>query len=262
MNDIVRVSDIISVLDEAFPLKSQDDWDNSGLIIGSPEMQVKGVLFSVDITQQCVDEAIENGLNMIVAHHPMLFRGAKRITGSSSEQRIIMSAIKNDIAICAFHTPADKALCGLSSMLAKQIGIEKTDCLVPECESQGYGVVGNLPEKMPVDGFLQMLREKIGCKVVRYNDFSRAIRRVAICTGSGSEFISNAISAKADAYVTADVKYHQFQQPDGRMLIADIGHYESEDLSKKLFFEVVSEKFPKFALRISNASSNAIKYCL
>ena len=266
MPAILTVSDVIGALDAEFPISSQDSWDNSGLLIGNPRQEVTGILFTVDINEQRVEEAMSRGCNMIVAHHPLLFRGTRRVIGDSDEQRTIIQAIRNNVSICAFHTPADLARNGLSYQLGCLIGLNVMSVLSQVGENCGYGVIGEMPNSVSASDFLSIVARKLGCECIRHSDYRSSVKRVAVCTGSGSEFIDAAIQAGADAYVTADIKYHQFQIPEGKMMIVDVGHYESEVLSKKLFLDILSKrlvgKFSKFALCISETCSNAIKYYL
>lgn len=256
------IGDIIEVLEHHFPLNTQDSWDNSGLIIGRRDWEAKGVLLTVDITEERVDEAIEKDCNLIISHHPILFRALRHINMDSDEERLIAKAIKNDIAICAFHTPADKAPNGLSHKIGDMVGLRNMTTLIPDngVDGIGYGVVGSLDHTMNAQEFISHIKKAIGCECVRHNEYNGGISKVAICTGSGSEFVENAMMANADAYITADIKYHQFQQPEGHMMIADIGHYESEEISKKLFFELLTEIFSNFAICISSTCRNVIKY--
>lgn len=257
-----NIGEVVAALEKHFPLNTQDSWDNSGLIIGQRDWAVEGVLLTVDITEERVDEAIEKGCNLIISHHPILFRPLKKINGNSGDERIVAKAIKNDIAICAFHTPADKAKDGLSYQIGKRLGLSRMEILVKDegSDERGYGVVGDMGNGMTASQFVGHIKEKLSCECVRHNECSKEIKRVAICTGSGSEFIDKAMRAGADAYVSADIKYHQFQQPEGKMLIADIGHYESEEISKNLFFEILTEIFSNFAICISGTCRNVINY--
>ena len=366
METRLKIADALSAMDEAFPTATQDDWDNSGLIVGNADDELQGILLTVDITEAVVNEAVARGCNLVIAHHPILFRGAKRIVGANDEQRLIIAAIRNNIALYASHTCCDKSPRGTSTRLAQMIGLHDVAVLVPESKylykivtfvptahaervrdalfsvgaghigaysecsynldghgtfralegthpfvgaigqrhtepevrietivprhrlakalrnlvdahpyeepaydiyplenelaTLGYGAVGNLPEPVSVQQFLSMLKTTFSCGAIRHNEYDKPIRRVAVCTGSGSEFISNALHAQADAYITADMKYHQFAQADGRMLIADIGHYESEALTTQLFLEVLKEKIHKFAPCLITDSTNPIKY--
>ncbi len=262
------VADAIGVIEAAFPLEWQDDWDNSGLIVGDKTAPLRGVLLSLDVTEAVVDEAIERDCNLIIAHHPILFRGLKRLTGQTEEQRVVAKAIKHDISIFAAHTCMDKSPRGTSARLAQMLGL--TDVHILKCEREvqngdeivpvGYGVVGKLPHKMSSTEFLDHLKEKLQLNCVRHSDVVDVVERVAICTGSGSEFISTAKASGAQAYVTADIKYHQFQQVEGAMMIADIGHFESEVICKEIFSELLTEKLHTFAPSLSATSLNPIKY--
>lgn len=263
---MTTISDIISALDDFFPLSTQDEWDNSGLIVGHPQNQVKGILLTVDINEQRVNEAIERGCNMIIAHHPIIFHGLKRLNGQTDEQRTIETAIKHDIALCAFHTPADKSANGLSKEIGNILQLSDIHIFIPDKNNQniGYGIVGTLQQPLQTKEFVALLSKKLKCQCIRHNNYTRNISKIAICTGSGSEFITNALNQKVDAYVTADIKYHQFQQPENQMLLADVGHYESEEICKKLFLNILTERFAekncKFALCMSDTCENVIKY--
>jgi len=262
MSNPYKIGDAVAVLEKHFPLHIQDSWDNSGLIIGCKEWTMTGILLTVDITEERVDEAIDKGCNLIVSHHPILFRPLQHLNYSNDEERLIAKAIKNDIAICAFHTPADKSSDGLSYQIGKKLELSNIKTMVADDSNAeiGYGIVGTLKEVMSSGKFVNHIKSTLGCECIRHNECDINISKVAVCTGSGSEFIKDAMTAQADAYVTADIKYHQFQQPEGRLLIADIGHYESEEISKKLFFELLTENFSNFAICISSTCRNVIKY--
>ena len=360
------IGDAIAALDSVFPLATQDGWDNSGLLVGDPHAELKGVLFAVDITEEAVSEAVAKGHNLIVAHHPLMFRGLKRLTGRNAEQRIVAAAIRHDITLAAFHTPADKHLRGTSGTIGRAIGLKEIAVLAPErdalckvvvfvptshaeavvdamsaagaghignyshCAWQtegdgqfraedgaqpyvgqlgtthhetesrveiicprhlaarvmkaatdahpyeepaiditplanrhqtfGYGVVGNLTKELNAKEFLALLKERIGCDCIRFAGEREAIRRVAICTGSGSELVGDAIGSGADAYVTADMKYHQMSDAAQEIMVADIGHFESESVTKQIFKDIVNEKLPNFAHYETYEGANPIKY--
>lgn len=261
MNNTLRIADAIAAIDSVFPLSTQDDWDNSGLIVGCADNQLTGILLTLDLTLATAKEAHAKGCNLIVAHHPILFRGLKRLTYSTDEQKLIAFAIKHDISLFAAHTCADKNINGTSGKLAQMLDLQDLSILAPDPSNTcGYGIVGEFAKPLSCEAFLQKLKDTFGCKCVRFSGEAPTIKRVAICTGSGSEFIGNALRAGAQAYITADVKYHQFSLPDGKMLIADIGHYESEALCKQLFFDILREKLSNFAPCLSECCSNPIKY--
>ncbi len=255
------INDCINAIEEFFPSVQQDTWDNSGLLIGETHRTLKGVLISVDITEAVINEAIEKKCNLIIAHHPIMFKGVKRLTGTTEEQRIIIKAIKNDIVIYASHTCMDKSAEGTSRTLGLALGLKNMSVLVPDKNSEiGYGIIGELPQSINKETLMDNLKDKFGCPIVRHNDYNGEITSIAICTGSGSEFINHALDKKADAYITGDVKYHQFSQAESRMLIADIGHYESEECTKQIFLDILTKKICNFARYFISENTNLIKY--
>ncbi len=360
------VADVVRALDEAFPFATQDTWDNSGLLVGSPDMNIKGILLTLDQTKDAIRQAIDSDCNVVVSHHPLMFRGLKRLTRQTDEQEIIHTAIKNDIALIAVHTPADKSLQGTSGSIARLLDLENVNILAPEKDclskivtyvptahtkqvfnamteagaghignyshtswqssgtgsymplnganptcgtigslhheiedklesivpnrlvyqvvkkiiavhpyeepaidiiplsntfsTQGYGVVGNLETAIPTNEFLRLVKEKLGVEVIRHTAFDKPIQRIAICTGSGSEFVDIAIANGADAYITADMKYHQMADATGKILVVDIGHFESEIISKNVFENVLRRKLINFARYVTHTESNPIKY--
>lgn len=260
----MTVSDIINALDQEFRFSTQDSWDNSGLIIGDYQANATGAICAVDITEAVVDEAISCGYNVVIAHHPILFRPLKRINNADAEQRLIVKAIKNDINLIAVHTPLDKTpVKGTSATVGSRIGLSDMKILIPEqypFGECGYGVIGVLNKPLSSSDFLTHVAKALNCQTINHNGIEKkSIKTVAICTGSSIEFASKAESQNADAYITADVKYHQMASSE-KMLIMDIGHFESEKVSTDIFLHELQEKFPNFALRISNASENIIKH--
>lgn len=367
MSDMTyTVADAVKALDEVFPLSTQDGWDNSGLLVGDASDPLKGVLLAVDLTEEVVGEAAELGCNLVVAHHPIMFRGLKRLTGATAEQRAVIKAIKLGISLAAFHTPADKSVEGTSGSVARLLGLSGLSVLaaedgalckivtyVPPASSQavadamsaagaghvgnyshcswtgsgmgqyqaqpgahpfagsigklhfeaedrveaictrrlarkvreaivaehpyeepaidvlpllnsdptvGYGVVGELESDLPVADFLEAVKTRLGCQSIRYAGRRHTVRRVAICTGSGAEFIPAAGAAGADAYITADVKYHQMADAAQDVMIVDIGHYESEKITKCVFKGILTRKLANFARYELSREANPIKY--
>ena len=361
------VSDIVSALEEVVPRAYQEDYDNSGLQAGNPAAEVSTALLTVDITDRVVEEAKKIGAGIIISHHPLIFRGIKSITGSNMVERVLINALKSDIAICSVHTNLDQIVGGVSYRMADMIGLQDVKPLVPltgklskivvfvppafteqvrnaifsagagtignydrcsyllsgtgsfragdntvpwigergvdhheteervetivprhlvsrvvralknshpyeevaydiynlenELPGAGMGVVGDLSEKLPVEEFMDLLRNSFDINGLRYGNFTgEKIGRVGMCGGSGAPLIGKALKAGADAYVTADVKYHSFFEGDGAMMIADIGHYESEKCSLKILNEIITKKFPKFAVRFSTINTNPVNY--
>lgn len=361
------VKDITQYLEKIAPLSYQESYDNAGLIVGNPYMTVTGVLVTLDSTEAVVEEAIAKGCNLIVAHHPIVFKGLKKLNGRNYVERTVIKAIKNDIGIYAIHTNLDHVVGGVNWMIAERLGLKnvrilapKSDTLlklvsfVPEEATQkvldalyeagagaignydhcsfrvngtgtfrpndvaqpyigsaqtdeavtenrievlfpahlesrvlnalkkahpyeevafyisalrnqhqevGAGAVGELPNAMTGDAFLTHLKDTMGLQMVRHTALvSDSIQKVAVCGGAGSFLLGDAIGTNADVFVTADYKYHEFFDADGRILICDIGHYESEVYTKELLQRYLSKKFVNFATILSETNTNPVFY--
>ncbi len=364
----MQVKDITSVIESIAPLVYQESYDNCGIQVGDSNMDVTGVLLTLDVTEEVIEEAITRNCNLIVAHHPLLFSGLKKIAGRNYVERIVIKAIKNDITIYAAHTNLDNMLDGVNDKIAEKLGLINKRILAPkpntlsklytyaplniadkvrdamfaagagsignytECsfsvngmgsfrpmanarpaigqaggaretdnevkievlvtkhkerevlaamrsahlyeevayelipisntnQQIGAGIVGELAAPMNEQDFLQLLKTKMKAEGIRHTQLSgRAIQKVAVCGGSGSFLLHDAIGAKADIFITADFKYHQFFDAEGRIVIADIGHYESEQFTPEIFEMVLKKKFPNFAFLLSNVLTNPVKY--
>lgn len=363
----MRVSEISSFLESLYPPSLQEDYDNCGLITGSPEQEVTGVLLTLDITPEVFAEAKSSGCNMIVSHHPMVFRGLKKITGGDPVQDNVIMAIREGIAVFALHTSLDNALEGLNKFLAGKFGLKKVRILQPrsaflqklvtycpedhagevrealfgagaghignydqcsyniagegtfraneladpfvgeknklhvekeirievvmpgylretiisalfavhpyeevaydvyslanEFSAAGSGIIGDLEDPVSEKDFLSRIKEVTGIPVVRHSRLlGKDISKVAICTGSGAFLLSRARTSRADIFLTGDLKYHDFFEAGEKMLIADIGHYESEYHVKELLFEVLTKKFANFAILVSKTVTNPVNY--
>lgn len=362
------VKDIIQAIEQFAPSTYQESYDNSGLQVGDPNATVTGVLLSLDITEAIVDEAIERRCNMIVAHHPLLFSGLKRIAGSNYIERIVHKAIKHDIHLYAVHTNLDNVRAGVNAAFASKLGLQNTRILAPmqgtlrklytyapvdvaekirqalfaagageigqytECsfssegdstfkpspdanpfigqaggptehirevkievivprhneravlkalfdthpyeevayemvqllndnQELGAGMLGTLPQPMDETAFLSFLKQQMKLSCIRHTPLlGRQIQKVAICGGSGSFLLKDAMRAGADIFITGDFKYHQFFDADGQIVIADIGHYESEQFTVELLATILNEKFPNFAILLSILSTNPVNY--
>lgn len=265
----MKTGEVIKWLDATFHPEYQEDYDNAGFLLGDSASDYRGALVALDLTPAVVDEAVRLGLSLIVTHHPFIFTGVKRLTDGSETGRMVMTLAKNDICVYAAHTNLDNLPWGVSGVLAQKLGLRNCHILKGmdgvQDGSIGAGMVGDLDEPLGVEVFLTRVKEVIGIPFVRVSQQTHRgpaaqVRRVALCGGSGAEFIGDALRAGADIYLTADLKYHDFQRTDGRMLLADIGHYESEQFAKDIIFRAMSEKFCNFACRISETQQGIVNY--
>ena len=361
------IKDVTRYLESIAPKAFQEAYDNSGLLTGNPDDQLAGVLVTLDCTEAVVEEAIKLKCNLIVAHHPIIFKGLKKLTGQNYVERTIIKAIKNDVAIYAVHTNLDNVHTGVNRKIAEKLGLQNLRILSPsrntlsklvtfipeantvkvmdalykagagqigkykncsfttsgsgtflsgkdsnphlgkrgqaqevkenrvevifqnhmeaqlltalkqahpyeevayyisrlENENQevGAGMIGELKAAEEPKAFLARLKKVMKSGCVRYTALiERPVKKVAICGGSGSFLVPQAIKAGADVFVSADFKYHEFFDAEGQIIIADIGHFESEQYTKELLKEVLEEKFPTFAINFSNTVTNPISY--
>jgi dinuclear metal center YbgI/SA1388 family protein len=361
------ISELIHFFNKMAPFGSQEGYDNSGLIVGNLAWEVNGCLICLDSTEEIIDEAISLGVNTIVAHHPILFRGVKSLTGKNYVERTIIKAIKNDIAIIAIHTNLDNYRFGVNRKIGEVLGLNNLKILAPvagklnklivfvpqshlqsvsdamfkagaghigdyaECSFQqkgvgtfkpldgtspfsgtigkrsedeevkleticsvhninqviqamkmahpyeevaydcytltnenqheGAGMIGELPEPMETVAFLNKIKEDFKCGCVKHTEiFKRTVQRIAFCGGSGSFLLSKAIQHKADIFITGDFKYHEFFDADKQIIIADIGHYESEQFTKDLIHDVLKKNFTNFVVYLSKTNTNPVNY--
>ncbi|MEO5783357.1 MAG: Nif3-like dinuclear metal center hexameric protein [Ginsengibacter sp.] len=362
------IGEIIQHLETFAPVHFQESYDNAGLIVGESIAECTGIITCLDTTEAVIDEAISKNCNLIVSHHPIIFRGLKKLNGKNYVERTIIKAIKNDIAIYAIHTNLDNVKKGVNKKIAEKIGLKNLEILQPKenilkklitfapinkaedlrkalfaagagqlgkyCECSfnsegtgtfkpeegadpfvgeigtrheekemkievifpayleqkiiramieahpyeevaydiislenyisdvGSGMIGNLEKPVAEKDFLQMIKTAFDLKLIRHTVLSgKKVQKVAICGGAGSFLIPLAVSNKADAYFTSDIKYHEFFDGEG-MLLLDIGHYESEQFTIDLLYEILKEKFPNFAVRKTDVNTNPLNYFL
>lgn len=365
----MKLRELTNFLETIAPLAYQEEYDNSGLIVGHSEMEISGALISLDCIEAVVDEAIEHGFNLIISHHPIVFKGLKKLNGKNYVERVVMKAIKHDIALYAIHTNFDNVLEGVNKKLCDKLGIKNCRILKPkegvlkklvtfcpvnvaekvrqalfdagagqignysECSYYseglgtfkaaegsdpyvgeigkrhlepevrietifpaelerkliaslveahpyeevaydlyplsnpyfqiGSGMIGNLETDEDEMDFLNLVKDKLGAKVIRHTGLrSKKIRRVAVCGGAGSFLLPHAIRAGADIFITGDFKYHEFFDAEGKLIIADVGHFESEQFTQELLLELIKEKFRNFALRLTVQNTNPINYLI
>lgn len=363
----MKISEITDYLERLAPLSYQEDYDNSGLLVGNKNKEISAALISLDCTEDIVEEAIQKGCGLIISHHPIVFRGLKRFNGNSYVERVIIKAIKNDIALYAIHTNFDNVLNGVNSKIAQKIGLQDCRILSPktallkklvtfcpvshadkvrsalfeagagnignysECSfnldgygtfkagehtnayvgekgqlheeaevrietilpvqleasvikallnshpyeevafdvypltnsfnNVGSGLIGSLTEEMDELPFLQMVKNNLHTKVIRHtNLMGKKVLKVAVCGGAGGFLLQSAMRQGADVFITADYKYHEFFDADGKIVIADVGHFESEQFTQELLFEIIRKNFANFALHLTGKNTNPINY--
>lgn len=360
------IKQVIGLLEELAPPFYQESYDNCGLLTGSPSWELKGILVTLDCTEAVVDEAIQKGCNLVVAHHPIIFGGLKKLNGKNYVERTVIKAIKNDVAIYAIHTNLDNVLHGVNAKICEKIGLtglrilqpkqgdlkklvvyvpnthftpvqtalfhagagnlgnysecsfysegkgtfkgnEKAQAFVGEKNEQhtepeirlevvmpdhklgrvvaalleahpyeevaydiiplansnlqtGSGMIGELEKEMEPEKFLLHLKKSMDLNLIRYTSLNKPVKKVAVCGGAGSFLVKQAIAAGADAYVSADFKYHEFFDAENQLMIADIGHYESEIFTINLLADEITKKMPTFAVILSNINTNPINY--
>ncbi|MDP3453612.1 MAG: Nif3-like dinuclear metal center hexameric protein [Bacteroidales bacterium] len=253
--------DIISILEEFAPAGIQEEWDNSGLMVGDISREIDSVLLALDCTPEVIEEAGERGVKMIVTHHPLIFKGVKSIGADNILGRAIMSAIKKDIIIYSMHTNIDKVPGGVSSLMAGRLGLINVQILESEDNgATGLGVIGDLEEEMSVRDFIKVVKESFSLNIIRSSkERVKKIKRVALCGGSGGSLINRARLSGADVFISGDISYHNYFCEDGFMVM-DIGHYESEIDVLNLLMSVILKKIPNFAVHISEKNNNPIYY--
>lgn len=237
----MKLKELIHIIESAAPLSWQASWDNSGLQIGNKETEVSSVMLCTDVTPQIVDEAIKEGCQCVLTHHPLLFHPLRQITehGSAIEE-VVIKAIRAGISIYSSHTPMDQFSRGISYKMAERLGLENLRVLHTEgCENgheYGYGFIGTLPKVSSAREVLECVKKQFGLDSVRYTPMvTNEIKTIALCGGAGAEFVEDAIRAGADVYISGDWKHHELLATQGRISIVDTGHWESEQFIKDIY---------------------------
>lgn len=260
---MLKVKDIAAVIEEFAPKGLQESYDNAGLQVGDPEMNVSAALLCLDVTEDVLNEALERHCNLIVSHHPLLFKGLKEVTGKTATERIVIRAIRENLAIYSAHTNLDSAWEGVSHEIAHMLNIRNLNVLDPKSGNTdtGLGVFGDV-QPTPKIEFLRKVKETFNVKSLRFSSQSPqlVVRKAAVCGGSGASLIKEAIGCGADIIITGDVKYHDFTTYGLDIIIADIGHYESELCTKKILSRIIRGKYPDFVTYFADSETNPIKY--
>lgn len=258
------VKEVTAILEELAPLAYAEDFDNVGLLVGDEDCQVTGILVTLDTLENVIDEAIVNDCNLIVSFHPIIFGGLKKLTGVTYVERVVIKALKNNIAIYSMHTALDNCIDGVNAKICEVLGIESPEILIPKKntdEEIGMGMIGYLKKPIDETQFLTHIKKSMNASCVRHSNLlGRPVQKIAVLGGSGAFAISAAKEAGADVFITADVKYHQFYEAEDKVLIADIGHFETEQFTKNLLVDYLTKKIPNFAVRLSESITNPIKY--
>ena len=270
----VKIYQVVDALEHYAPLPLQEGYDNAGLQVGLTEaVEMSGALLCLDVTEAVVDEAIRKGCNLIVSHHPLIFRKLARISDENYVQRTVRKAIKNDITIVSMHTNMDAAMGGVNFKIAEKLGLRNLRFFGGEKEIDGVkggeGVIGEITDEtdtlhadgIAADDLVLMLRERFQAECVQCNQLlRRSIRKVALCGGAGSFLLDAAIAAGADAFITGEMHYHEFFGHEQEIQICVIGHYQSEQFTSEIFRSIITEKCPGVKCEISEINTNPIIY--
>ena len=270
----VKIYQVVDALEHYAPLPLQEGYDNAGLQVGLTEaVEMSGALLCLDVTEAVVDEAIRKGCNLIVSHHPLIFRKLARISDENYVQRTVRKAIKNDITIVSMHTNMDAAMGGVNFKIAEKLGLRNLRFFGGEKEIDGVkggeGVIGEITDEtdtlhadgIAADDLVLMLRERFQAECVQCNQLlRRPIRKVALCGGAGSFLLDAAIAAGADAFITGEMHYHEFFGHEQEIQICVIGHYQSEQFTSEIFRSIITEKCPGVKCEISEINTNPIIY--
>lgn len=260
MTTVREITDLI----EAFaPLSYQESYDNAGLIVGRGDCEVKGVVLAVDVTEEVLNEALSVGANMVITHHPIVFKGMKRFNSVGYVERCVEFAIRNDLIIYACHTNLDSTPDGMSWRLARNLGLENITLLESSrpVADVGFGVVGEFANTLTEEEALNAISDRLDVKAMRHSRLlDRPIKKVALCTGSGGSLMDSVRRSGAQLYVTADLRYNDFMEPSTDYIVVDIGHFESEYCAIDILFDILSKKMFNFAVRKSESSCNPVFY--
>jgi len=258
----MKISQITKIIEEFAPLTLQDDFDNSGLQVGDVSQPLEGILLCLDVTPEVIDEAIELDCNLIISHHPLLFRQLRTLTGKNYIERCVIKACKNDIVIYSAHTNLDNAFGGVNFYLAEKIGLQNIRFLKPINDAiGGAGAIGELVAPEDEESFLERIKDIFQLKNLKHSPFTgKMVQEVAICGGSGAFLIPDAIEAGADVFLTGEARYNDYYDVEDLLLLATLGHYETEHYTKQLVFDIISKKIPNFAIHFSNVNTNPVNY--
>ena len=263
----MKINNVLDILESWMPKEISEDFDNVGLLVGNPSQELKNIIVTLDTTVDVIEEAIDKDCNLIISYHPIIFEGIKKINEQKDYvQKAIVKAIENKISIYAIHTSMDNHPNGISFSLAKIIGLNKTSVLIPKDKKIddlkiGMGTVGYLNSKISEEKFLDLVKKNIKNNLIRHSKITgKKISKVAIVAGSGSFAIDECLSNDVDALITSDIKYHKFFIENNKILLVDIGHFESEKHIKLVIQEYLKKKLPNFTILLSEKNVNPVNY--
>ncbi|MGN1263405.1 MAG: Nif3-like dinuclear metal center hexameric protein [Prevotella sp.] len=260
----MKIKEVLSALERFAPLPLQEGWDNAGLQIGLTETEVSGVLLCLDVNEKVIDEAMAKQCNLIVSHHPLLFRGLKTISDTDYVQRTVMKAIRNNVAVVSMHTNMDNAKGGVNHKMAAKLGLENVEFFARKTTDgieAGNGVVGELPEPVAADEFIRMVKRTFGVECAMCNELlERPVKKVAICGGAGDFLLGQAVETGADAFITGEMHYHVYFGMEQKIQICVIGHYQSEQYTAEIFREILEKEYTNIRLHIAETCTNPIVY--
>ena len=260
----VKIKEVLSALERFAPLPLQESWDNAGLQTGLTETEVSGALLCLDVNERIVDEAIAKGCNLIVSHHPLLFRGLKTISDLTDVQRTTMRAIQQGIAVISMHTNMDNARGGVNWRIAEKLGLSGVEFMSAKLVNgveAGSGVIGELAEPTAADDFIIAVKKAFGVECAMCNELlRRPIKRVAICGGAGDFLLDEAVKNQADAFITGEMHYHQYFGYEQQIQICVIGHYQSEQYTAEIFEEIIQKECLGVKTVIAETCTNPILY--
>ena len=258
----MKLKDITNIIEKWSPLDQAETFDNVGLLVGNANSNVEKALITIDTTEDVVDEAIKNQCDLIITFHPIIFAELKQVTENTYVERVVKKAIKNNINIYAVHTNLDNNPKGVNYKISERLSLKNTSILLKKDNKDiGMGMIGDLSKELNEFEFFEFLKHKMNVKHIKHSPFlGKKIKKIAVLGGSGSFAINEAINQKADCYVTSDLKYHDYFKAEKKILLADIGHYESEHFTKQLILDFFIKKIPKFACIISKTNTNPVNY--
>ena len=260
----MKIKEVLSALERFAPLPLQESWDNAGLQVGLTETEVSGALLCLDVNEKIVDEAIQKGCNLVVSHHPLLFRGLKTISDLTDVQRTVMKAVQKGVCVISMHTNMDNAKGGVNYKMAEKLGLRDVLFLAPKTVDgveSGSGVIGELPEAQASDDFVLAVKKAFGVECAMCNELlRRPVRKVALCGGAGDFLLDEALKAGADAFITGEMHYHQYFGYEQQIQICVIGHYQSEQYTAEIFRDIIEKECPGVKTYIAETCTNPILY--